>query len=126
MPERSNIKVIIVDDDPTISVSLECFLDDLDYMTLTASSGDEALDILNRDRADLAIVDMHMPGIDSVSMMIKAHEQLPNLRFLVHTGSPDYQIPPQLTSIGITSADILLKPVSDLNIIDDAILRLLS
>jgi CheY-like chemotaxis protein len=54
-------KVLIVDDEPDVVSYLEMVLQDNGYETLTAVNGNEALELLRREKPDLVTLDISMP-----------------------------------------------------------------
>ena len=65
MKENSLVKILMVDDYVENLFALEVILSDENYLCVRASSGKEALEILNRDQ-DYAIIlmDVQMPEMD--------------------------------------------------------------
>ncbi len=55
-------KILVVDDDPSVVKYLTAFLKDSGYETCSASDGEEALDTLKREKADLVTLDLQMPN----------------------------------------------------------------
>lgn len=56
--------VLVVDDDETIRRVLDSFLSLEGYRVLLASDGAAALDLLQREPADVILLDMRMPVMD--------------------------------------------------------------
>lgn len=54
-------KILIVDDEPNILLSLEFLMRREGHAVITASDGQQALDQLSEDRPDLMILDVMMP-----------------------------------------------------------------
>ncbi len=54
-------KVLIVDDEPAVVSYLEMLLRDHGYETRSAANGQEALDLVRRERPDLVTLDVSMP-----------------------------------------------------------------
>lgn len=113
--------VLVIDDDPSVLENLVAFLDDEGFNVLSANSGDKAFELISEKSPQIAIVDMRLPGIDGNELIIKAHELLPSLQYLVHTGSSDYVLPEELKNMGITEDHIFKKPVSDMSVFVEAI-----
>lgn len=65
MPTR----LLIADDDPRNLDALETVLGPLGCEFIRATSGDEAIDLLQRGPYDLAILDLSMPGRDGVAVL---------------------------------------------------------
>lgn len=57
-------RILVVDDTPANVRLLEGVLRPRGYETLTAGSGPEALEVVTRDRPDLVLLDILMPGMD--------------------------------------------------------------
>jgi twitching motility two-component system response regulator PilH len=57
-------KVLIVDDAQVDRQNLERIVADAGYLTLTAESGQQAIDRAKRDKPDLILMDVNMPDMD--------------------------------------------------------------
>ncbi len=77
----SRTSILVVDDEPQILRGLRTNLRARGYDVLTADDGEAALAIAARERPDLAIVDLGLPGIDGVEVIrgIRAWSQMPLL-----------------------------------------------
>lgn len=117
------VRVLVLDDEPLVRESLGQYLSDEGFAVETASGIDEALISLRSRSPDVAIVDLRLGGSSGESFILRARALLPRLRVILHTASNGYQLPPTLRQIGLTSADVLHKPVSDLAEISRAIER---
>ena len=62
-------RVLIVDDDPVFTAMAEECLSDAGYGIRVATDGVEALDILETDPFDLALIDLSMPRIDGFRLI---------------------------------------------------------
>ena len=124
MTDGSPIRVLIVDDEYPIRVSLGGYLEDRGFEVFSAESAEETLDMLNRQDIDCVIVDLRLPGLDGTELILKAHRRRPSLQFLIHTGSADYRLPPSLLDLAIGQEDVFQKPVANMKVIVDAIQRL--
>jgi CheY-like chemotaxis protein len=58
---RSAPKILIVDDEPDIVSYLEMILQDSGFETVTAGNGNEALDLVRKERPALVTLDISMP-----------------------------------------------------------------
>lgn len=121
----SNIKVLVVDDENTVCSNVAAFLEDEGFTVFSAASGEEALDLILKQKIDAAIVDMRLPGIDGDTLILKAHEIQPALKFLIHTGSTDYSVSKSLEEIGVKNEYIFRKPLVDISVLTKGILNLL-
>ncbi len=121
MPECSPIRVLVVDDEPSIRESLTEFLGDFSFEVSSVASGEEALAVLESAPCDVAIVDLRLPGMGSDSLILQVHEIRPDVRFLIHTGSLDYRLTDELEEIGLRPEHVFFKPQLDLTPFVEAI-----
>ena len=56
--------VLVIDDEPVIRDLVADVLRDEGYTVITANDGHEGLDRLTRERPDLVLMDVMMPGLD--------------------------------------------------------------
>ncbi|WP_319407999.1 response regulator [uncultured Desulfosarcina sp.] len=122
----SQTRVLVVDDEPSIRNSLVEFLEDCQFDVSSAESGECALDLIARVPIDVALVDIRLPNLDGDSLILQAHLLRPRMRFLIHTGSVDYQLPVELKSCGVTQEHVFAKPQMDLTVFKNAICKLMS
>jgi len=57
-------KILVVDDDPYILMSLEFLMKKNGYDVMVARNGTEALDIVEKQLPDLVLLDIMMPDVD--------------------------------------------------------------
>jgi two-component system response regulator MprA len=62
-------RILVVDDDPLLRLSLEAVLSRAGYSTASAGDGNEALTKLATDRFDLVITDGNMPRLDGCGLV---------------------------------------------------------
>jgi len=72
--------ILITDDDERQRDTLREIVEPEGYRTLLASSGEEALDIVQQESIHLVLLDMHMPslnGLDTLRLVHQIREALP-------------------------------------------------
>ncbi len=116
-------KILIVDDEPLVRLSLKSFLEDRGVCAMAAESGEAALDVLKGTEIKVVIADMRLPGMEGNTFILKAYEICPSLKFLIYTGSTNYALPPALVKLGVSNNDVFRKPLNDMNIICETIQR---
>ncbi len=116
-------KILIVDDEPGLLFSLTAFLEDEGFSVQGTSSGEDALAMIKAEAFDAVIVDVRLPGKDGDDVILEAIESGSKSSFIIHTGSADYQLPKSLKKRGFSQEDIFLKPISDLNVICQALFQ---
>jgi DNA-binding NtrC family response regulator len=66
-----NTTIMVVDDDPDIRQILEDRLVAKNYRVVTASNGQEALDMVDEEQPALMLLDLHMPVMDGMQVLRK-------------------------------------------------------
>ncbi len=61
--------ILIVDDESAIRLSIKAALEGEEYSFLEASSGKDALNKTKKDRPDLILLDIMMPGMDGFEVL---------------------------------------------------------
>ena len=112
MPTAKDQRILIVDDDEFARATLEALLF-ADYGTqlLLAASGAEALSILAKQRVDLILCDVNMPGMDGfeVCRAVKAHADWRFIPIVLITALNDTES--MLTGLAAGADEFLTKPV---------------
>jgi cyclic di-GMP phosphodiesterase len=102
-------RILAVDDEPAACKLLSIILSPPAFRCSIASNGEEALAILQRDRFDAVISDLHMPGIDGMELLVQVRQRYPHMAFLVTTGVDDVDVGVQAMRRG--ADDYLVKPL---------------
>ncbi|MBT4643548.1 MAG: response regulator [Deltaproteobacteria bacterium] len=102
-------KILIVDDDKKNIKILSIMLAD-DYEVITATSGEEALDILESFIPDIVLLDIMMPGTDGyeVCRIIRTEKLLADIKILLVTAKTDLQ--DRLKGYEVGADDYITKP----------------
>jgi len=83
---NSNIKILIVDDDPDLLFAAARVIRPAGYEVLTASTAGHCMEIVKNKRPDLILLDVVLPDADGQTLcrQIKADPALKNLRAYLH------------------------------------------
>lgn len=78
MKERdvSNIRVLLVDDELDFLDPMAYWLKAKGYQILTATSGEQALDVLKQQVVDVVFLDINMAGLDGIQTLRRIREDL--------------------------------------------------
>ena len=83
-------RVLLVDDDDLVSASAAAMLDDLGYLVVAASSGEEALGLLASGVGiDCVLTDHAMPGMTGLDLANEIRLRWPDLPVILATGYAD-------------------------------------
>ncbi|WP_457552366.1 sigma-54-dependent transcriptional regulator [Desulfobacula sp.] len=77
--------ILIVDDEKNYPTIIGEILWEEGYTSMTASSGMEALDILNNESIDLVLTDVKMPGMSGIQLLEKIKEITPDTPVIIMT-----------------------------------------
>jgi PAS domain S-box-containing protein len=69
LPRLDGVAVLVVDDEPDARILMTRILEDSGARTVCATSAVEALDVLARERVDLLLSDIGMPGVNGYDLM---------------------------------------------------------
>ena len=117
MPTIDKTKVLIVDDEHAIANSLRLILDLQGFMTRTAYSGEERVELAYRFRPDILISDVFMSGITGVEAAIRVKTRVPSCEILLMSGNiPKVQELQDWLDDGL-GFEILAKPVHPLDLL---------
>ncbi len=117
-------KILIVDDESNIVIPLQFLMEQNGYSTLVARSGEEALEMISKERPDLILLDIMLPGVDGfeVCEIVRLNPKWRNTRIIFLTAKGrDVDIAKGMV---LGADEYITKPFSNQQIID-AVKRLL-
>jgi len=79
------MKILIIDDENVLQDVLTSLLRKEGYSTLSARSGEEGLEILQREQVDLVLLDLMLPGISGKEVLEKIRHSYPEQVIIVIT-----------------------------------------
>ena len=84
-------KILLADDEPDILAFFTAVFEDEGAEVIQAKDGDEALELLHKEKPDLLTLDLSMPGKDGgqVFESLRKDPELGNLPVLIITGKPE-------------------------------------
>ena len=87
--ENPRKRILVADDEENIRVFLKRALEHKGYAPTCVADGDAALRALNNESYDLLISDILMPGIDGVTLALKASDSWPDMGIMLISGYSD-------------------------------------
>jgi CheY-like chemotaxis protein len=126
MPGGAVDKVLMVDDEPHVRRVAELCLARVGHWSVTlAASGGEALEVAERDRPDLILLDVMMPGMDGPMTLnaLQADEALATIPVIFMTAKVQEHEIERYLALG--AAGVICKPFDPLEL-PDQIRRILS
>jgi putative two-component system response regulator len=103
-------RCLVVDDDPSVRRALARVVESHGLATQEASSGVEALALLQRDgEVPICISDIHMPEMDGITFLREALRLYPDMAVIMLTGVAEVTTAVECLKIG--ALDYISKPV---------------
>jgi len=117
-------RLLIVDDEETLTYSLyQTFIKSSDiYEVVTAASGNEAAERLARDRFDLVLTDIKMPGMDGLELLAEIKAKYPGTKVIVMTAFGSMEKKEESLAMG---ADYYIEKDFDISDIRQLVLEFL-
>ncbi len=107
-PPRTPIRLLLVDDDEQMRRTLVSRFERKGLAVSDAGSGERALEIAAQTRFDVAVLDLHLPGINGVELLGKLKERQADLEALLLTAHSSVETAVAAMKKG--AYDYLLKP----------------
>lgn len=102
-------KLLLVDDDPIFLRIATINLTDHDFDIVTASSGSAAIERLQKDRFDVMVSDIMMPGMDGIELLKRARKSQNDLVCVMVTCMDEVKSCVQAMKAG--AINYLIKPI---------------
>ncbi len=103
-------RILWADDEIDLLEPYLIYLRAKDYEVLTATNGQDAIDICRREPLDIVFLDENMPGLSGLETLQEVKRLHPELPVVMITKSEEERIMEQ--AIGEKIADYLIKPVN--------------
>ncbi len=104
----SQARLLVVDDEESLRITTAAILEREGYVVDTASSGDEAISLLQETDYDLVLTDLHMEGGDGLSVLAEIRRQAPLTISVVLTGFASVES--AIAALQEGAYDYLVKP----------------
>lgn len=97
---EQQIRALVVDDESGIRQAVARVLRNAGLETLTAESGEDALLVLQRERIDVAVLDIRMPGLTGIDVLARMKEDRHPAEVVMMTAHADAELHLSLTKQG--------------------------
>ncbi len=106
--------VLVVEDDKEILEGVGIYLKNQGYTVFKASNGFEGLEVIEREKIHLAVVDIMMPGMDGITMTMKLRKkhEFPVIMLTAKSEEID-----KVTGLNIGADDYITKPFAPMELI---------
>jgi len=110
---KPRFRILVVDDDPLLKQTLAMALEEvLQAQVWAAANGEQAVDLAQRHKPDLILLDLDMPGLDGTGVCreLAQHEDMAQAKVWIVTGLP--LDPEKIRELSSHADRILRKPIS--------------
>lgn len=116
-------RLLVIDDDAAVRLSIRSFLEDSGFTVLEADSGKQGVSICAEQLPDLVLCDLRLPDLDGLEVIRSVASTGINIPVIVISGLGEVHDVVQALRLG--AADYLTKPIKDLEVLEHSIRRCL-
>jgi len=102
--------ILIVDDEPIVRESIRDWLKDAGYQVATAESGEEALEMIEKQDFSVMILDVRLPGKTGITVLKEVRALKPEIKSIIITAYPSTELAAEAMKLG--AVDYLIKPIA--------------
>ena len=103
------VKLLLVDDDPDLLYTLEKYLQQAGYSTVTANNGKSAINVFETEKPEAALIDVMMPELDGFEVVkkIRSVSTIPIILLTARSDETD-----KIVGLELGADDYVTKPFS--------------
>ncbi len=106
----SHVKLLLVDDEERFLATTRILLEKREVEQIqTATNGADALKILRKERIDVVVLDVKMPGMDGVEVLRRIKQDHPLVEVIMLTGHASVESAVEGLKLG--AFDYVMKPI---------------
>jgi len=102
-------RILVVDDEPNVLITIKAILEEERYMVDTASDGEAALEAIRSCKYDLVLTDLKLPGVDGLGVLAAVQKSSPATVTIMMTGYASVDSATEAVHLG--AYEYLLKPM---------------
>src|ERR1035441_1677245 len=122
-PPAKTPEILLVDDNRQGLIARKSLLQELGYNIFTATSGDEALELLSKHNFDVVVTDFKMPRMDGVELIKRIRSAQASARIILLSGFVE---PLGLTEQSTGADVVIVKSAGEVGQLTRSVKRLLS
>ncbi len=109
MAEPAARRILVVDDEQETLDLISDFLDDNGFAVDTATNGEDALQLTEGNDYNVAVLDVHLPGMDGTEILKTLKERKPEIQIIMITGFGTIRDAVECMKLG--ASDFITKPI---------------
>ena len=117
-----NATILIIEDEASIRTVARAYLEQAGFRVLLADNGPEGVDLARRERPDLVILDLNLPGMDGMEVAARLRQESDVFIIMLTARSEESD---RVAGLRIGADDYVIKPFSPRELVAriEAILR---
>lgn len=116
-------KILVIDDEQGILDLLDTLLSRKGYDVVLAASGQKGLEIFRRERPDVVVLDLKMPGMNGLTVLQQVRSLNPKQPVIILTGAATPEMEQQVRALGVSE---FVEKEFSLHLLGDSLKRLLN
>jgi diguanylate cyclase (GGDEF)-like protein len=117
--ETPAIKILTIEEDPVIRERIADYLSTRGFIALQAENGRSGLAVFNRTNPDLVLLDLLLPGMESLEVLSHISKNSPKTPVIIISGQAT--VTDAAAALKIGAWDYITKPMFDLHVLDIAV-----
>ena len=102
-------QILVVDDEEAVRNILSRFFAKKEYKVLTADTSERAIAILEKEKVDAVLLDIHLPGLNGLETLRKIRASWPDIPVVMISGQQDEDVAKAALEEG--AFDYVVKPL---------------
>ena len=123
MTSHPQPKILVIEDEQPVRDSFRNFLEDQLYEVFEAVNGREGVELFQTCQPDVVLIDLRMPEMNGHQVLERLAPAAPDTPLIIVSGTG--HIGDTVEALHLGAWDYLLKPVTDLSMLDHAITKAL-
>jgi DNA-binding NtrC family response regulator len=110
------MKMLVVDDEPIVLESCRRILADMGFESVFTTSADQALRVIVKEKIELLLIDIKMPGHDGMYLMREVKDKWPHIPIIVMSGYATEETIAEVSAMD--AASFITKPFTPDEMLD--------
>ncbi len=119
MTNKNQPTVLIIDDEEIIRMGFRNYLEDCEYEVLEAENGRVGLEVYEKEKPDIVLLDLRMPGLNGLDVLARISETTPETPVIIVSATGE--IDNAIEALRRGAWDYLSKPISDMIVLGHAV-----
>ncbi len=121
MSTEKQPRILVVEDNILMRMSMASFLQSNGYHVSQAGDGQEGLDMFRRQAPDIVLLDLRMPKLDGLQVLDAITKESPEIPVIIVSGAGSMS--DAIKTLKLGAWDYVTKPITDMALLEYAIVK---